>query len=374
MRLMSLLLVQALMVAVVNAGEVVPFDSPRWEVTAKESRVEEYLGRPSLYLFGGVALVKDSEMLDGVIEFDIALGPERGFAGATWRVRDLANREEFYLRSHQSGNPDANQYTPVFNGQTAWQLYHGEGYGAPVEYDFNTWMPVRIVVSGGQAEIYVKDLKTPLLFADELKRKPEPGKVGLTVARFSPAHFSNFRFTPADSPPLLPGRVERTRAARPGSIMAWQVSGPLAEETLHGVTELTTAVREPLQWHQLDCESTGLANLSRLHPLHRLSNTVLVRAVVESDRARVVGLALGYSDRVRVYLNDHLLYAGNNTYRTRDYRYLGTIGYFDQVFLPLQKGPNELLLAVSESFGGWGVQAALAETDGLTVAKGLGIK
>jgi len=36
--------------------------------------------------------------------------------------------EHFYIRPHQSGNPDANQYTPVFNGVSAWQLYHGALY------------------------------------------------------------------------------------------------------------------------------------------------------------------------------------------------------------------------------------------------------
>ena len=61
-----------------------------------------------------------------------------------------------------------------------------------------------------------------------------------------------------------------------------------------------------------------------------------------------------------------LLYTGNNGYRTRDYRYLGTIGYFDAITLPLQEGENELWFAVSESFGGWGVQAAFEDTDGLT--------
>ena len=35
-----------------------------------------------------------------------------------------------------------------------------------------------------------------------------------------------------------------------------------------------------------------------------------------------------------------VVYAGDNRYRSRDYRYLGTIGYFDQVYLPLAAGDN----------------------------------
>lgn len=353
--------------AAVAAEQVIPFDSPRWQIDAEESRVEEHLGRTSLYLFGGMALVKDSEMLDGIIEFDIAFGPERGFAGATWRVQDIDNREQFYMRAHQSGNPDANQYTPVFNGQTAWQLYHGDGYGAPVEYRFDTWIPVRIVVAGGQAEIYIGDLETPALFADELKRVPASGQVGLTVAAFSPAWFSNFRYTAMAEPPPFMNPIDRDRSMRPGTIMAWQVSAAVSEDGLRGVTELSPEAKDGLSWSTLECELTGLANISRLHPLEKARNTVFAKVEVEADEALVAALAFGYSDRIRVFLNGRLLYTGDNGYRTRDYRYLGTIGYFDELALPLQKGRNEIWLAVSENFGGWGFQAALEDRAGLRV-------
>ncbi|MGH7455170.1 MAG: hypothetical protein ACRENG_27695, partial [bacterium] len=77
-------------------AQIIPFDLNRWEIDAKESRVEEYLGRQSLFLKGGLALVKDSKFLNGVIEFDIAFSPERTFVGTVWRVLDKRNYEEFY--------------------------------------------------------------------------------------------------------------------------------------------------------------------------------------------------------------------------------------------------------------------------------------
>ena len=75
--------------------------------------------------------------------------------------------------------------------------------------------------------------------------------------------------------------------------------------------------------------------------------------------ATVREMSFGFSDRVRVYLNGRLLYAGNDGYTTRDYRFLGSVGLFDTVALPLQKGDNELAFAVSENFGGWAVVAAI---------------
>ena len=64
-----------------------------------------------------------------------------------------------------------------------------------------------------------------------------------------------------------------------------------------------------------------------------------------------------------------LLYRGDDTYLSRDYRFLGSIGYFDALYLPLIQGENELLLAVSEDLGGWGVQAKLENLAGLTLVE-----
>ena len=52
--------------------------------------------------------------------------------------RRLAARRPGELRvvlrpAHQMGNPDAVQYTPVFNDISAWQLYHGPGFWAPLD-------------------------------------------------------------------------------------------------------------------------------------------------------------------------------------------------------------------------------------------------
>jgi hypothetical protein len=66
-----------------------------------------------------------------------------------------------------------------------------------------------------------------------------------------------------------------------------------------------------------------------------------------------------------VYLDGRLLFRGDDPYRSRDYRFLGSIGWWDALWLPLEEGPNELVVAVTEEFGGWGVQARFAEPHGL---------
>ncbi len=62
-----------------------------------------------------------------------------------------------------------------------------------------------------------------------------------------------------------------------------------------------------------------------------------------------------------MYLNGRALYRGDDTYRSRDYRFLGSIGYYDTLYLPLAEEDNELVAAVSEDFGGWGVQARFTD-------------
>ena len=75
----------------------------------------------------------------------------------------------------------------------------------------------------------------------------------------------------------------------------------------------------------------------------------------------------GFSDRVRVYLNGRMLYAGNDGFGTHDPEFLGIVGLFDELQLPLESGVNELWFAVSETFGGWAITADLPDRDGITV-------
>ena len=356
----------ALIASLVTATEPIPFDSPRWQIEAEESRIEEYKGKTSLLLRGGLALVSDAEFTDGVIEYFCAFPDARAFVGATWRVQDAANREEFYIRPHQSGNPDANQYTPVFNGLSAWQLYHGEGYGVPVAYEFDTWFPVKIVVSGDQAEVYIGDLEKPALFIDDLKREKASGAVGLAFQTSVQLATPTFASRAIDAPELK-GRVERERTAPAGAVMKWQVSVPFAEKVLENSIEITPNHKSDLSWTVLKSEPTGLANLSRVSVLSREANTVFAKVTVVSDRrSNRRRSRSATATALRLFFNDRLSTPATTAIRTRDYRYLGTIGYFDAVTLPLQKGKNELWFAVSESFGGWGVQAAFEDADGLT--------
>ena len=96
-------------------------------------------------------------------------------------------------------------------------------------------------------------------------------------------------------------------------------------------------------------------------------NTVFAKVIIDSNQESVRKFEFGYSDRVMVILNGKPVYRGTNGYRTRDYRYLGTVGLFDSVYLNLNKGKNTLLLAVSEDFGGWLVTGKIKDQNGIKI-------
>jgi len=65
-------------------------------------------------------------------------------------------------------------------------------------------------------------------------------------------------------------------------------------------------------------------------------------------------MKIGYSDDVVVFLNGHPICAGNNSIGARGPEFLGLLSVNDDaVYLPLKKGDNELVLAVTEFFGEW---------------------
>ena len=131
--------------------------------------------------------------------------------------------------------------------------------------------------------------------------------------------------------------------------------------------DLSPSVVDALSWEELGSEPTGITNLARLNSRADGKNTVFARIKIGANGAQKKLFQFGYSDRATVYVNGKAIYRGNNGYMSRDYRYLGTIGLFDTVYLDLKDGANDVRVVVAESFGGWGIVARLAGEGRITV-------
>jgi hypothetical protein len=346
-----------------SCAEIIPFSDDAWEFGGEEVRIEKIDGLETLFVKNGRAMLTDVVFQNGILEFDIMNDGSRGFSGIYWRMTDPGNGENFYIRPHQAGNEDANQYVPIFNGIGAWQMYFGPSYSTTVNYRVNEWIHIKIVVSGNQADVYI-DSDEPVLHIGNLKHENIMGAIGVGSG-FAPSYFANFSYEKMDKPELV-GSPAEMKTAPEGLITNWQISESFAEAVLIGNT-LPDLLVEKEKWHKLEVEDWGFANLSRIRAKTNESNTVLAKITLSTKNATVKNISFGFSDRVKVYLNGNLLYTGNNTYKTRDYRFLGTIGLFDELPLNLRKGENELIFAVSESFGGWGIMAAMENLEGMII-------
>ena len=92
------------------------------------------------------------------------------------------------------------------------------------------------------------------------------------------------------------------------------------------------------------------------------TRVVYARTTIEADGDQVRKLNLGYSDEVSVFLNGKILFRGRSAQSFRDPDFLGIVSpENDAVYLPLHKGANELVLAVSELGGGWGFICRLSD-------------
>jgi hypothetical protein len=354
----------------------VPADSPRWDLQG-QAKLAEYQGRKCLLIDGGAAIVKDFEMRDGVIDVDVATPAIRGFFGFDIRIDgDGTNYEEIYLRQHKSGQPDAMQYTPVLHTGRNWQIYNGPGFTGAVDIPKGEWFHLRLEVTGAQAKLYVKDMDKPALVMDDLKSGVQKGQLALFTLT-GETYFSNFevRTTP-DAP------WQRHLPSMPPHILAsWSISPSYDGLARNLERPLARSESDSIHWQDVEAEPPGFVVLYRYreapHPRvtfqadfsKRLEpqpgmKVLYARTTIESDREQVKKLEIGYSDEVSVFLNGKILYRGRSAQGFRDPGFLGIVNLEnDAVYLPLKKGRNELMLALSELGGGWGFICRLTELE-----------
>lgn len=352
----------------------IPPDSPRWELEG-QAKPTEYQGRKCLLLDGGAATVKDFEMRDGVVDVDVATPAKRGFFGFQFRIsEDGLNAEEVYLRQHESGYPDAMQYTPILNTGRNWQIYNGPGFTGGVDIPKDTWFHLRLAVAGAQAKLYVTNMDEPALVMSDLKSGVQKGQLALYDLTGA-TYFSNFEVhTTPDAPwerhlpPMPPDTLTRWSLSPSYDALERNLERPLSASELGAI-----------QWQDVEAEPPGFVVIYRYreapHPRVTFQSdfstrlqpqpgmkVIYARTTIDSNRDRVRRLSIGYSDDVSVFLNGRILWRGRSAQAFRDPRFLGIVNpENDTVYLPLKKGRNDLVLALSELGGGWGFVCRLAD-------------
>src|SRR5262245_33939596 len=241
------------------AAQPIPFDASRWTLVGHGATSMQYLGRPSLFIDNGVSLLRDSSFGDGTIEFDVALHGHASFAGVAFRALSEDDYEVIYLRPHLSRRPDALQYTPIYNGGEAWQLYSGPGYTAEAELPLNRWLHVKLVVSGYNARLFVDGAAAPPLTVTSLKRPWARGTIGLWGA-LSGANCPNGTVPPADT------TAPATRPAEPpparGTLTKWDLSPAFETTSVKDDALPDRAALNAFAWTSVTADNSGLVNLA----------------------------------------------------------------------------------------------------------------
>lgn len=340
-------------------------DTTHWQIVSNSYMFENYKGKESIYMRGGIAVLKDSVFLNGTIEFDIFLTERQGFPGVRFRGFSPGNMESFFLRPHLSGKPDANQAAPMINGLTPFQLYFGPSYSFAYDYKFDDWTHVKVVVNGKRAQVYLDYSATPHL-SWNLVHEPQEGAIGFGGGGAA-MHYANFKIDKENYEIVDFNVIEREPIK--GIVEEWEISDMFEEESLASPYDLKSLIDKRSWQGKIQIEEGVSANIARKQVLYngQPGNTVFAKIDIESDKDQIKKFEFGYSDRVVAILNNQAIYQGNNKWRSRDYRYLGTIGLFDAIYLNLKKGKNTLLFAVSEDFGGWLITGRFENKEGVKI-------
>jgi len=357
--------------AVSLAAQQISFSDPQWKLSG-DARVESFDGRQVLTIENGAAERRDVKLEDGTIDVDVMTSRRRSFVYLNFRVQNEGEQEEFYLRPHKAGLPDAVQYAPTYQGQSAWQLYWGPRGTAAPDIVPDAWQHLRIVLAGRRAAFFLGDTLKPMMLIAHLARDPQAGYI--TLSSFIPqgtpgngpaVRYANLRVQPgviaydfanAPAEPSLPA----------GIVSKWEV-GPAFAAPESAITAIAPEWLKTVR--VLPIEPDGFVELHRQLPMPKVARYVgaVARIRVNATRPGMRRLDLGFSDRVTVFLNGRPMFYRDDSYdfeRRRD----GLIT-LDQasVFLPLRAGQNEISIVVTDRFGGWAIAGRFPDSRGLRV-------
>jgi len=352
-------------------AERLPADDGGWVIQgdAAPARMD---GRAVLRLRQGDVRREGLTLADGTIEFDMKVSDRRTFIGVKLRIAEDGTFEDVYFRPHKSGLPDAIQYNPSYRGVGQWQLHHGPEATAFADYAPGVWQHVRIEVKGRQAAIFVGDVREPQLLVRHLRTglarggfgfwssqpgatEVDPWTVSLAEVTASPG-VTSYAFPPEVREPVADGSIRR-----------WDLSDPRIGEA--GELDALPSGLATSPWHRADAAPSGLVSFDRELERPRGGPALaFARVRLRAARARTVRLDLGYSDDATVFLDGRPIFTGRFSYSYNFPRRDGLITP-DQatVHLSLTPGEHDVVVAVSDVFGGWGLMGRIEDRDGVEV-------
>jgi hypothetical protein len=192
------------------------------QVLNGRAQVVDYRGRRAIKLVPSpemagkdenvLAILDADQFKDGVIEIDVAGSPRagastdaRGFIGVAFRTGEHGEWSEVLYLRPTNGRADDQlrrnhsvQY--VSHPDYPWYRLRQENPGVYESYtdlEPGVWTPMRIVVSGTSARLYVNGAAQPCLVVNDLKHGAGAGRVALWAQMETDAYFGAISLTAA---------------------------------------------------------------------------------------------------------------------------------------------------------------------------------
>jgi hypothetical protein len=198
----------------------------------------------------------------------------------------------------------------------------------------------------------VEDLSTPALEVPYLEGPATRGGLALAGPTDGSAYFSNFRYDAEAEVTLDPAPA---RVMPEGAMRTWEVSQAIPPERVRRGSYPDDFALFRTDWQTVEADVRGLVDIAdRTARQNQEGDLVLARHVFQSPEDRNLDLDLGYSDEIDLFFNGRRVFSGRSRYQGRDPSFLGVLGLHDQVPVRARKGLNEVLVMVTEYFGGWG--------------------
>jgi len=355
----------------------IPMEPAYWEYDTASIKFITNKNVKSVYVKNGAPLyLKNQKFANGTIEYDVEFGG--GFPGISFRMTDdRKNGETFYLRYFGSTSPESRttlQYSAVIDGMSIWDL--SDEYQAGAKLVIPGWNHVKLVLSGKQMKAYVNDMSRPALIVPELEGGTTDGGIFFLGGQIT---IANLVLRPDATEGLDPAPGYQPSHNDTRYLRRWQVTPatdfPYGTDVVHtlpymgGKPVQSQLPDSTAKWTPINAESRGMVNLTRIfggvkNNARRLS---WLKTTIASERAQDVGLKLGFSDEIWLFVNGQAVYVDKNHFGSPEQKFPNGRCTIENatVRLPLKQGKNEIMIALANYFYGWGVVARLDDTGGL---------
>ncbi|RUL62021.1 hypothetical protein EKH79_13980 [Dyella dinghuensis] len=363
----------------------IPMTPAKWLAKGDVSFQHDQAKQPILVVNKGYAELKNTDFSNGTIEFDTKFVGER-ITGITFRQHDDAADALYFRPSADCAvSEECIQYMPTAHHLFEWDLYGQYQTRAPINTD--GWNHIKLVLSGARMNVFVNGAHVPTLAVGTLVGGFPDGSIRL----HGPASYAHLSIAPnvVDGLPAMassdaakddPRYVRHWLASKP-FVMPSRMDATLQENT--GIDPIYSSLpKQTASWKPVALDPGGLVNLTRWYGDAQIGQAITgiwLKTTINADRDQIKHVEIGWTREVWVFVNGKLAFQSKNLYGIKGAskepggRLSLTNGSFD---LPLQKGANQVVVAIDDNFAGgqqhwgWGVEMRLADTDGIRQSGG----